>query len=552
MSAPEKMPDHEIAMKAQLHSIEAEAERVLDDPVFRRSPVMSRLLAYLVAKSIEGKSVKAFELAADGLGRTDLSPDTDTYARVAVARLRKVLSEYYAKGDHQVQLIVDKGTYAIRLEHEVSREPSSSVRSDQTNPVDWQSPKTGTSSWKLKLAAIAVSLLALISAWLLPFPEGPRPGRQNPWKHSNFPAVAVTGGPGEAADDGNVCRQKLILALSGYAGIRLYADMNLLPDYLVRMETSGNGKARSSMVALVHRATNRVVWTFPFSASTDCPSENEIGEASFALARIGGAIESFARRQEVPADSPYGCWLRFTKAVNSFNSMGDAALAACARDWYANVPEHPVAAMLQGWTLADKGALAITSGGRSSNLSQATEVLKDASALNADAAYLDIALMRTYSLAGNGSLAIRHANDANSKAAGNRLVLGMAASGLALWNDPRGAEILLEMDSQSVERPPWELVGLFVSAMMREDLRDAGRQIRQLEDYEHSQPLLLLLKAAYAQRTGRSHEAKEVLDRLGANPRILIVGKQRLIDRLPMAPEVKRKLNVWLAWNKTG
>ena len=103
MSAPEKMPDHEIAMKAQLHSIEAEAERVLDDPVFRRSPVMSRLLAYLVAKSIEGKSVKAFELAADGLGRTDLSPDTDTYARVAVARLRKVLSEYYAKGDHQVQ-----------------------------------------------------------------------------------------------------------------------------------------------------------------------------------------------------------------------------------------------------------------------------------------------------------------------------------------------------------------------------------------------------------------------------------------------------------------
>jgi len=547
------MSDNEIATKAQLHSIQAEAERVLEDPVFRRSPVMSRLLAYLVAKSLEGKTVKAYELAADGLGRTDLSPDTETYARVAVARLRKALTEHYAKGDHQVQLILDKGTYAIRLEHVTSSiEPNPTVSSDQTNLVDWKGPETVSSSWKLKLAAIAVSLLALISAWLLPLPEGRVPERQNPWKQPNFPTVAVTGGPGDAAGDADACRQELILALSGYAGIRLYADTSLLPDYFVQMETSGDRKARSSMVALVHRATNRVVWTFPFSASTDCPSENEIGEASFALARIGGAIESFARRQDVPAKSPYGCWLRFTKAVNSFNSMGDSALDACARDWHANAPEHPVAAMLRAWTLTDKGALAITPGGRSSNLLQATEVLKEASALNAEAAYLDVALMRTYSLAGNGPLAIRHANDAISKAGGNQLIIGMAASGLALWNDPKGAEVLNGMGSHSVERPPWELVGLFVSAMMREDLQDAGRLIRQLEDYEHSQPLLLLLKAAYAKRTGQARTAEEVLDRLGENPRILIVGHERLIDRLPMAPAVKRKLDQWIDWNKTS
>jgi hypothetical protein len=541
-----EMSDIDCATNEQRLSIKAEAERVLEDPVFQRSAVLSRLLTYLVANTLEGESVKAFEVAAEGLGRTDLRTDPDTYARVAVARLRKALEAYYAAGHHQAELKVDLGTYAVRLvpvsPQDLTAEEALAV---DLQPQNDRGSRAKHSNRKLKLFAIAGLLVATVSLVIFLPRES-----ENAWQHPNFPNVAVSLGSDKVTDAGRICQQRMMFALSGYRGIRLQANGGPLPDFVVQMESVASDSEQSSMITLVHRSTNRIVWTFPSIGSGPCPSEDETHEIAFALARPGGVIEGFARRQGVNPDTPYGCWLHFTKNVSSYNSIGDRALEECARDWYASVPDHAIAGMLRGWTLTDKAAFAITPGGKSAGLERALTVLQETSSLNSEAAILDIASMRAHSFAGNRSLVIQHANDAIAKARGNRLIVGMSASGMALWNEPRGYETLKQIANTQTNRPPWEHVGLFVSAMMREDLEIAGQEMAQLEKFDRSQPLVLLLKAAYLQRTGQGRAAQQALARLDDDPRILIAGHARLINRLPMAPEVKRKLNEWLSASK--
>lgn len=92
---------------AQLHSekpgyegqLKIEAERVLGDIIFKRSPVQSRLLRYLVDSTFaRGASPTQRQIAVDGLGRSeDYDTQNDSYPRVQISRLRKNLDSYYAR-----------------------------------------------------------------------------------------------------------------------------------------------------------------------------------------------------------------------------------------------------------------------------------------------------------------------------------------------------------------------------------------------------------------------------------------------------------------------
>lgn len=93
---------------------------VLTDEVFRRSPVLSKLLRYLVDETIAGRSanLKSSVLAIDVLGhRTDFDSSHDSSARVQMVRLRRSLEIYYAKhtAADQLCIYVPAGTYSVRL-----------------------------------------------------------------------------------------------------------------------------------------------------------------------------------------------------------------------------------------------------------------------------------------------------------------------------------------------------------------------------------------------------------------------------------------------------
>src|SRR3546814_2929692 len=78
----------------------SELERVFSSTEFSRSPVMRRLLRFLIDQTLAGKGeqLKAYSVAVDGLGRDpDFDAQSDSYPRVQVGRLRRMLDAYYER-----------------------------------------------------------------------------------------------------------------------------------------------------------------------------------------------------------------------------------------------------------------------------------------------------------------------------------------------------------------------------------------------------------------------------------------------------------------------
>lgn len=81
------------------HQLRLEAERLLDDSSFRRAPIQSRLLRYLVERTVSNAIPPTqYEIAVDGLGKaSEYDIENDSYPRVQVSRLRRNIAAYYAR-----------------------------------------------------------------------------------------------------------------------------------------------------------------------------------------------------------------------------------------------------------------------------------------------------------------------------------------------------------------------------------------------------------------------------------------------------------------------
>lgn len=98
----------------------AELEAIFQAPEFERAPVMRRLLAFLVRTTLagHGDELKAYAVAVDGLGRDpDFDSQSDSYPRVQVGRLRKMLDAYYAQTPSidSVRLYIKPGGYRVNF-----------------------------------------------------------------------------------------------------------------------------------------------------------------------------------------------------------------------------------------------------------------------------------------------------------------------------------------------------------------------------------------------------------------------------------------------------
>jgi hypothetical protein len=87
---------------------------------FSKTPKLERLLTYLIGQTLEGKGemLKSYVVGVDGLGRdADFDPNIDSYPRVQVMRLRKMLEAYYARHDpaNELCLYIPAGSYGVRL-----------------------------------------------------------------------------------------------------------------------------------------------------------------------------------------------------------------------------------------------------------------------------------------------------------------------------------------------------------------------------------------------------------------------------------------------------
>lgn len=116
--------------------ISEEFDRLLASPLFTRSPVLSRLLQFLVEHRLRGgrSAPKAYAIATEALGRSaDFDPAVDSYPRVMVGRLRTLLDRYYAETPWIHRLRVPQGSYEIMVQHRTSP-PARSAEELVENP----------------------------------------------------------------------------------------------------------------------------------------------------------------------------------------------------------------------------------------------------------------------------------------------------------------------------------------------------------------------------------------------------------------------------------
>lgn len=527
-------------MRAALDSVRADA-------VFVRSPVLTRLLEFLVEQTLagHGKTLKSYSIAVEGLGKSpDLDPQADTYARVAVARLRTALDTYYAAAGAQARqrLLIASGSYEVHLvDHCQAPRPAPSVRAALPNR-------------KLMVAGLAL-FLVLLGLLLLWWREDAQAATRR-WRTSNFPfvEVSVTAESGDAAgmELASTLRRLLIMKLDRYEGIRMAYNPSTAAAYAINVTIKKGREGYDKTFIFVEKQSNRVIlFESPvagyYASESDMQAEQFIARSTFYAASVFGAIHSNERKRNVSVDSPYGCWLYFFGLSQRMHTIGDETLFDCAEEWHSASPDHPVAAALYGWALTDRSISAFTDDGRKQTLREAIDVLESARAVNPDSPLLQVAAMRAFAYSGDGA-AMRAAGARARELNPDSLdIAGMVGLMLALQNDPQGEVLLNKAIAGHFNPPAWYFVGTFVAAMMRDDPASAGRSVVRLRELKHVLPIQPIISAAYEARIGHLDQARAQWDQATAARPLLRAMPDVFLARLPIAPPVKRRLEQWLA-----
>lgn len=161
-----------------------ELRQLLDSPLFMRSPVLSRLLQFLVDHRLRGgrSSPKAYAIATEALGRSaDFDPAVDSYPRVMVGRLRSLLDRYYAETPWVHRLRVPQGSYEVVVQYRAappgrSAEDAPAAASPAGSPepaAATRRPRTGGAAagqWRRYgwwLVSVLIFVAGLFAGWKL-------------------------------------------------------------------------------------------------------------------------------------------------------------------------------------------------------------------------------------------------------------------------------------------------------------------------------------------------------------------------------------------------
>jgi TolB-like protein len=104
------------AIETHPELVKQQLRHLLDQGEFKRSPVLSRFLEFVVLTKLAGREeeIKEYTIGIKALGRpVDFNPQLDSIVRIHASRLRNVLSSYYYKAGQHSPIIIDipKGTY---------------------------------------------------------------------------------------------------------------------------------------------------------------------------------------------------------------------------------------------------------------------------------------------------------------------------------------------------------------------------------------------------------------------------------------------------------
>jgi hypothetical protein len=150
----------------------SELQAVLRSPVFARSPALSHLLSYLCEKTFSGETdqIKEYSVALDVFDRQDsFDQDTDSIVRVQANRLRKRLSEYYARDGaaHAIHITIPVGQY-VPVFQRIVQEPQTVAASepDKSSSSSDHPRRNSRPYWLMGAAVLLLSALIVAAFWV--------------------------------------------------------------------------------------------------------------------------------------------------------------------------------------------------------------------------------------------------------------------------------------------------------------------------------------------------------------------------------------------------
>ncbi|NRD88209.1 hypothetical protein C8024_00200 [Sphingopyxis sp. BSNA05] len=319
--------------------LRAETHTLLQSPDFIRSPVMSQLLSYLVEEAISnpGNPPKAYQVAVDGLGRTeDFDVQADSYPRVQVGRLRKMLGTYYNAHHSATRLHIPIGHYAVEIatdDHTVRAEQNNAAPEAGPGDADRDSPPPVDpvrDRWfNNRLTLIGLSAILLIAAagliWLMnssnPDASGPAMTSDN---ETLPPKIYIAASPAEAGvvgsdmsveiqqffEDAFARSSQVRLAAAGGPDIASVKGQNA---YLFESKIVAGPSGPEIKFLLTSLIQNETIWSATI-ALPDSPADypEKLGPISSRITSIYGLIAT-DQRKRLPDNAMIGypCLLRF-------------------------------------------------------------------------------------------------------------------------------------------------------------------------------------------------------------------------------------------------
>lgn len=533
-------------------AMRAELATVLASPVFVRSPVLSRLLAYLVEESIEGRAgrLKSYTVAVDGLGReAEHDPQLDTYSRVAMVRLRRTLETYYrAEGRGAAErLSIPMGSYEVVL---LPAEPAAPSEAAGSQPAGGMAllPRWRKALWP---ALVLLAVIALVTVQWLRMREAEEAAN---WQQSNFPYVLVTFG-GASAEQGSPEQREVAEdvrdAIRSYETIRLAGAMRADVTYVLDLsfeEVAGQG--RQVMVEVQNVKLNRQVYKTSFPApgakGPDEAGKLAIARAVFDIFGYAGQIQALEARNSPGPDTPYDCWLRFSQQVRIEPMFNDPQLSRCADKWESHAPQRPMAIFVHAWTETNGALASMSTTTREKNLREVLRQLEAARSRYPASRHIQLALVRTYALLGYSDSVRQAVAELSIPDQPSPDIANLAGTFIVLQNDLSG-EALIDRSIAFHRNPPGRyFLGKFIAAMMRDDVPGAGVAMERMVVENRSAVWGQVMQAAWLARSGRTAEAKAIWKSAVAQRPMLGISPALAISNSPASPEVERRLLEWL------
>ncbi|MCW0199537.1 M48 family metallopeptidase [Sphingopyxis sp.] len=347
--------------------IAAEHERLRTSPLFTRSPVLSRLLQFLVEHRLSGgrSAPKAYAIATEALGRNaDFDPAVDSYPRVMVGRLRTLLDRYYAETAWVHRLRVPQGSYEIVVQRRTSPPARPAAGEDEgaavgesgesmppSHPADRTAPARRSPGFRW-LWIVPLVLLALAAGWWASTNWGRlthSAARPVPLLEISIPqsgdtpvSRALSRALESRLRDGLRRFDLVDLRSAGPAGAAASARADYRLDAsIVRMV---DGPADVTLV-LNRVGDQRTIWSQQFHLTkAEMP---EFAPIDPAIAQVAGDFGIIVRDQvqQNPDDfAPgYPCLAQFNRIRQMRNPQGVRQIDACLRATLDRKPNDPVA-----------------------------------------------------------------------------------------------------------------------------------------------------------------------------------------------------------------